>query len=82
MRVYVYAREKCLMSNLFPSHACVASIKGSATPNMLFMDSKNGGGVEGVGKKNENQGDFFYLNSCLLLQKNLSLQSKLSKIGI
>ena len=47
------------MSNLFPSHACVASIKGSATSNMLFMVSKNGGGVEGVEKKNENQGDFF-----------------------
>lgn len=58
MRVYVYAREKCLMSNLFPSHACVASIKGSATSNMLFMVSKNGG-VEGVGKKSEYQGDFF-----------------------
>lgn len=70
--MYVYAREKRLPSNLFPSHACVASIKGSVIPNLLFVVDKNGG-VEGVGKKNENQGDFFYLNSCLLLQKNLSL---------
>ena len=53
MRVYVYAREKCLMSNLFPSHACVASIKGSVIPNLLFVVDKNGGGEKGVGEKNE-----------------------------
>ena len=69
------------MSNLFPSHACVASIKGSATSNMLFMVSKNGG-VEGAGKKNENQDHFLCVKPWSFLRKDLSLQSKLSKIGI
>ncbi len=49
---------------------------------LLFVVGKNGGGVEEVRKKNEKQGDFLRIKSWLLLQKNLILQPKLSRIGI
>ena len=49
---------------------------------MLFIVSKNGGGVEKSRKKKEKQGNFLCVKSWLLLQKNLTLQPKLSKIGI
>ena len=49
---------------------------------MLFVVSKNGGGVEELRKKNEKLDDFSRIKSWLLLQKNLTLQPKLSKIGI
>ena len=71
-----------LPSNLFPSHACVASIKGSVTPNLLFVVGKNGGGVEVVSEKNEIQDHFLCVKPWSFLRKDLSLQSKLSKIGI
>lgn len=49
---------------------------------LLFLVSKKMGGVEEMKKKNEKQGDFLRIKSWLLLQKNLILQPKLSRIGI
>ena len=59
------------MSNVYP-----------LTSNMLFIVSKNGGGVEKSRKKKEKQGNFSCIKPWLFLKKKLPLQPKLSEIGI
>ena len=49
--------------------------------NLLFMVSKNGG-VEVVSKKMKYKTIFLCVKPWSFLRKDLSLQSKLSKIGI